>query len=158
MGCWGWGRIPLKKNICDFDKCQIENPKGPPYSNKTHNVTNSPQNRTSPDLQNNLPSTELVKLKATKPYEEESSCVETFPTLSRMSSESRDVSSMSSDSSLTPSMVSHWIPLSSYSFQNPGSLPSMITHVVKLPSPGSILLSIEEVLEEMRIMFDRYFS
>ena len=67
-------------------------------------------------------------------------------------------SSESPSSSLTPSMVSNWLPASSYSFQNPGSIPSMITHVVKLPSPGSTLLTMEEVLEEIQKMLDKFLD
>ena len=61
-------------------------------------------------------------------------------------------------SSLTPSMVSNWLPVSSYSFQNPGSIPSMITHVVKLPTPGGTLLTMEKMLEELQKTIDRFFE
>ena len=59
----------------------------------------------------------------------------------------------SSFSSLSSSMVSHWIPSYLTIPQSPGSITTMVNHCAKLPSPGSKLLSMQEVLEALRECF-----
>ena len=46
-----------------------------------------------------------------------------------------------------PSLVSHWDPQFTTTFQRPANTSSMITHCALHPSPGSSLMSMEEVLE-----------
>ena len=53
------------------------------------------------------------------------------------------------------SLVSHWLlPPQEYVPQNPSSIHSLVSHCAKLPNPGDSFLSIEEVLELMRDMFE----
>ena len=59
-------------------------------------------------------------------------------------------------SSMPASMVSHWMPETSSTItlsQNPSSIPTLITHCVKLPNPGDSFLSMEEVIQEIKLMF-----
>ena len=61
-----------------------------------------------------------------------------------------------SNPSLTPSLVSHWIPTTHKISQSPSSILTMVTHCAKLPSPGDQFLSMEEVLEEMKKWLQEY--
>ena len=56
-----------------------------------------------------------------------------------------------------PSMVSHWNFPYAETPKRPGSTLSMIAHCAKHPNPGSILISMEEVLQMMREMFEKPF-
>ena len=57
------------------------------------------------------------------------------------------------------SLVSHWIlHLPTKPPQNPGSIPSLITHCVKFPNPGDRFISIQEALEMMREKLDSVFK
>ena len=105
------------------------------------------QNSISSSFKMNMSTNEPPKVQPTQLLENENS----GPLL--ISSPASKISS----SAPTTSMISHWTPLLNNSFQNPGSIASMVTHCAKLPSPGGRLLSIEEVLEEMKRAFDKYF-
>ena len=56
-----------------------------------------------------------------------------------------------------PSMVSHWIPQVTRSYQRPGSISSMITHCALLPPPGSSFISMEEVKIALDKLLDKWF-
>ena len=60
--------------------------------------------------------------------------------------------------SFPSSMVSHWTPITHNLFQNAGCLTSMVVHCYKLPLPGDTFISMEEVMEQLKKMFDRYFK
>ena len=60
--------------------------------------------------------------------------------------------------SITPSMVSNWITVNYIPKQAPSSITSMVSHCAKLPSPGDRFLSMEEVLEEMRVIFKNFWK
>merc|ERR1712179_739489 len=63
-------------------------------------------------------------------------------------------SSFPSDSQ-PASLVSHWLlPLQQSVPQNPSSIATLLTHCVKLPNPGDSFLSMEEILELMRNLFE----
>ena len=57
---------------------------------------------------------------------------------------------------LITSLVSHWTPHFSATFQRPANIPSMITHCALHPSPGSSLMSMEEVLEAFEKVMAKY--
>lgn len=62
-------------------------------------------------------------------------------------------------SSPPASLVSHWLlPPLEISPQNPGSIPSLVCHCVKLPNPGDTFISMEEVFELMKKLFDEKLS
>ena len=113
----------------------------------SQSITSTPQNSISSSFKMNMSTNEPPKVQPTQLLENENS----GPLL--ISSPASKISS----SAPTTSMISHWTPLLNNSFQNPGSIASMVTHCAKLPSPGGRLLSIEEVLEEMKRAFDKYF-
>ena len=60
--------------------------------------------------------------------------------------------------SKTPSMVSNWIAVNYIAKQAPGSITSMVSHCAKQPSPGDSFLSMEEVLAEMKQMFENFWK
>ena len=60
------------------------------------------------------------------------------------------------DPSLTISLVSHWSPNFSTTFQRPANIPSMIMHCAFHPSPGSSLISMDEVLEAFEKVMAKY--
>ena len=63
-------------------------------------------------------------------------------------------SSFPSDSQ-PPSLVSHWLLTSQQTLpQNPSSISTLVSHCAKLPNPGDIFLSMEEILELMRELFE----
>merc|ERR1712179_538468 len=59
-------------------------------------------------------------------------------------------SNTSSGFSSFPSMVSHWNRCFLETYQRPASIPSMIVHCAKHPNPGSVLISMEELIQWMR--------
>jgi hypothetical protein len=62
-------------------------------------------------------------------------------------------------SSLSPSMVSNWIPIYYTStFQSPASLSSMVTHCAKLPAPGDTFILTDDVLQEMKKWIEEYWK
>ena len=68
------------------------------------------------------------------------------------------VNSSLETNSKTPSMVSNWIAVNYIPKQAPGSITSMVSHCAKQPSPGDSFLSMEEVLAEMKQMFENFWK
>ena len=66
-------------------------------------------------------------------------------------------SSASNESSISSSMVSHWIPPSYEKFESFESTSSMVAHTAMLSFPVKELLSIEDVLEAMDKAFKEAF-
>ena len=55
-----------------------------------------------------------------------------------------------------PSLVSHWDPHFTTTFQRPANTSSMITHCALHPSPGSSLMSMEEVQDAFEKVIAKY--
>ena len=54
------------------------------------------------------------------------------------------------------SLVFHWIPPHQPHIpQNPSSITSLVSHCVKFPDPGDRFLSMEEVIELMKNLFEK---
>ena len=58
----------------------------------------------------------------------------------------------------TTSMVSHFNPNCVKTFQRPASIPSMITHCILSPPPGSSLVSMKEFMEALEKAVDKMFQ
>ena len=63
-----------------------------------------------------------------------------------------------SGSMIFPSMVSHHVPQAVKIFQRPASVTSMIAHCALSPPPGSSLLSMKEVMEELEKAVEKMFQ
>ena len=62
------------------------------------------------------------------------------------------------ESSMPSSLASHWLPVKYDSVQDPGSISSLVTHFVQLPSPGDQFITAEEAIKHIQKSVEQMFE